>query len=392
MNSFDYLFILCLFVTESLNCHTELGSNYDGRYIRLLSESIRDKGVDIFTSGEEQNLFCVCKNDHWMTCHVFGPWDDFQGAIDALNRMMNPPFFTIAKLMGAGFGARPVLFAIPHCPDPVFAEIILVFGPPKSLQQKKKRDFDWTTDYVLPTDEAEINQNMWPSGYPDHFLPISLIDASCEDDEPECFVLMTTFKPLDIAWVLKGEEHLIAEGKKIKCMSQAGIARCSGSRSRHDPGRMRDPLRRTGNAILNMFEHYQAFVVIDDSAPCAAEFLGSSQGSSSQDPGPSNSHAEENPPPDFPPQILAPTASPAPLPPQQPVHSLISMFESLNTRDAPQSPFDMERHVQTTFLHRHHFLHLCSFFIFTLFFSWCFMTLHRPEVQDSSYFQFPEEA
>jgi len=279
-------FIVHPALVKTLDCPAELGQDGDGRYVQLIANNF--PVIPVFADGDKKNIFCKCKTFFWMVCFIYrvskdtyNPFKNLHLSVpmlvpgseawDVREGLRKFPFTTIPGVLANvdQIIMNPFLFAIPHViPFSVFAEIRLVYGPQKPRHEMEAmRLAPGGKDYVIPYSSIFPNYDMWPSGFPDHFIGISRCDCGPDTDEPNCPVFETDFNANDVVWILKSsmEDDISGKVSTIPCISNDAMEKLVNSPENLQEGGFKDPLDREEGKLLQQYEHYQAFIAIDDS-------------------------------------------------------------------------------------------------------------------------------
>jgi len=255
----------------SLHCENELGPDgMPGRYQTMIADNL-PRIINVQLTGEFQSIFCKCKNDFWMVCHIYPARPVVQTGHDIqtedmsfLGELRKAPFTTIKYLpLGRSTSLSPIIFSIPHViENPVYAEIVFVFGAPRTLVDRKNSLFNLHNDLFAPWMAVQGDVETWPSGWPDHFVRISKCATNAKE-VPACQVTNAPIKPNDFVWILKKTPP--KPEVEVTCVSIEGMDKLDSSEKMVQKQGYPANFQRSDGDIFSKKEDYQGYIVVDDS-------------------------------------------------------------------------------------------------------------------------------
>jgi len=98
--------------------------------------------------------------------------------------------------------------------------------------------------------------------YPDKYVPLYICTGGYKD--VSCPISLKLFEPGQTVYVLRREVPKIKEGKAVGCILAEALMQLKNTQASQAEGGFRDPLRRTGDAILTIQNDFQAFIISDE--------------------------------------------------------------------------------------------------------------------------------
>jgi len=226
-------------------CEVELGIDGLGRYPQVISQQFAP-GL-VVANGRGRNLWCVCVTANRMKCEIFvrsgslqekKVFQRIQGADTSPNQRLKPFFLNSILYDNPGGIYDPDLFfELPGCKE----------------NQRVFCNIEIRHDPRLLTRSASAPSSL---NYPNKFIFLS----KCMDASEQCPITHEDFQPGKLVYILKVEEEKLKSGKCVVCISYDGLNNLQDSNA---DSFFRDPLRRTGDRMLQKND-FSLYLIVDD--------------------------------------------------------------------------------------------------------------------------------